>query len=255
MNQEEGKKIRLGIFVTIAIVLMVLAIYFIGSRQYLFSSTFQVSAEFSDVGGLQPGNNVRISGINIGTIKGLEITSDSTVRVDMQIQKNAQQFIKADATATIGNEGLMGNKVINIRAGSEQASTIENKATISAIAPVNVDDIMVNLQATSEHAALITYDIANITAHISEGKGAIGKLLIDSTFAQSLDQTLRNAQSATSGLDENMEAAKDNFLLRGYFNRQEKEKEKAEKEAEKERKKAEKEAEKDDDDKGGFLWW
>ncbi len=256
MKTEEGKKLKLGIFVTVAIALFVIAIYFIGSRQYLFSRTFELSAVFKDVAGLQPGNNVRISGINIGSIEYLEITSDSTVRVDMVIRKNAQQFIKADAMATIGSEGLMGNKVINIVAGSTNESNVENGTVLASITPVSVDEIMNNLSETIDYATIIAYDISELTTGIREGKGAIGKLLVDSTFAKSLDQTMVNAQQATDGLNENMEAAKENFLLRGYFNKKEKEEEKereeARKAAENEQKKKDKAAEKEDK---GFLWW
>ncbi len=260
MKTEEGKKIKLGVFVTLAIVLFVVAIYFIGSRQYLFSRTFELSAVFKDVAGLQAGNNVRISGINIGSIEYLEITSDSTVRVDMVIRKNAQQFIKADALATIGSEGLMGNKVINIVAGSPEKSTVENGAVLATITPVSVDEIMNNLSETIDYATIIAYDISELTTGIRAGRGAIGKLLVDSTFAQTLDQTMVNAQQATDGLNENMEAAKENFLLRGYFNKKEKEEEKEREEA---RKAAEEEQKKRDKEKGkgeekeskGFLWW
>ncbi len=251
MKNEEGSKIKLGLFVTLAVLLFVIAIYFIGSRQYIFTPTISVSAEFKDVAGLQVGNNVRISGINIGSVERLEIITDSTVRVDMVIRKNTQQFIKANARATIGNEGLMGNKVINIIPGTG-SHVIEANAQLQSITPVSVDDIMNNLNKTIDYASIVAYDISELTGGIREGRGAIGKLFVDTTFAQTLDATIKSAESAAEGLNENMEAAKSNFLLRGYFNRKEREEEKARQEAEKKQK------EKDPDQeekKNGFLWW
>jgi phospholipid/cholesterol/gamma-HCH transport system substrate-binding protein len=236
MKKESGNRIRLGIFVSIAIALFIVVIYYIGNRQNLFTKTIHINAIFQDVAGLQAGNNVRFTGINVGTINEIVIITDSTVKVDMVIRKDVQKFIKEDATATIGSEGLMGNKVINLIAGTPEAPMIADGASIRAITPVSLDGIMTSLQITATNAAYITDDIAAVTGGMRTGQGAVGRLLVDSTFAKNLDQTLVNARNATSGLNQNMEAAKENFLLRGYFKKKEKEAEKAKKEEEKQKK-------------------
>jgi phospholipid/cholesterol/gamma-HCH transport system substrate-binding protein len=230
-TKQTGNKIRLGAFVTIALALFIIVIYFIGSGQHLFSRTIHINGTFRDLGGLQVGNNVRFTGINVGTIDAVEIITDSTVKVDMIIEKKVQKFIKKDAAATIGSEGLMGNKVINIIAGSAGSTMIEDGGSVRTITPVSLDDIMKNLELTTINAAIITDDIAALTSNIRSGKGAIGKIFMDPTFANSLNQTLVNAQKAAGGFSENMEAAKSNFLLRGYYKKKEKEAEKAKKEA------------------------
>src|SRR5436190_2005073 len=117
-TKRSPHNIRLGIFVSAGILLFTLVIYFIGSRQNMFTKTINVRGIFKDVSGLQPGNNVRFSGINVGTIDEIVIISDSLVRVDMTVKKTTQKYIKKDAVATIGSEGLMGNKVLNISPGS-----------------------------------------------------------------------------------------------------------------------------------------
>lgn len=233
MKNQTGSRIRLGIFVTVAISLFTIVIYFIGDRQHLFGRTFRINGTFKDLGGLQVGNNVRFTGINVGTIKNVEIITDTTVKVEMIIEKHVQKFVKQDASAAIGNEGLMGNKVINLVAGSPESPMIEDGGTVKGITPVSLDDVMKNLETTSQNAALITGDIAELTWNARTGEGAIGKIFMDSTFAKNLDQTMANAKNATNGLNQNMEAAKHNFLLRGYFKKKEKAAEKAKKENEK----------------------
>lgn len=222
MKDETGNRIRLGVFVSVAIALFILVIYFIGNRQHMFSKTFQVNGTFKDVGGLQVGNNVRFTGINVGTIESIEIVTDSTVKVTMEIEKRVQKFIKQDAIASIGSEGLMGNKVINLVAGTPGRPMIADGGTLKAITPVSIDDIMKNLEVTTENAALITYDIAALTYNIRSGNGAIGKLFMDTAFANELDQTIVNAKNAAGGFSQNMEAFKSNFLLRGYYKKKEK---------------------------------
>ena len=93
-NKIAKNNIRLGIFVTIGMLLLITAIYFIGNRQHLFSRTIRISGLFKDISGLQIGNNVRFSGINIGTIEDIVIVSDSMVRVDMILEQITQKFIK-----------------------------------------------------------------------------------------------------------------------------------------------------------------
>src|SRR4051812_28244697 len=114
MEKETGYRIRLGIFVSIGVALLIVTIYVIGKKQNLFGTTFKVSGIFHNVSGLQVGSNVRFSGISIGTVENIEIITDSTVRVDMILEEKTRKFIKKDAKASIGSEGLMGNKIVNI---------------------------------------------------------------------------------------------------------------------------------------------
>ena len=87
MKQSNSQKFNLGLFVIISILILVVALYFVGNRQNLFGSTFRISAVFNNVSGLQLGNNVRYSGINVGTVKNIVMISDSVICVDMIIEE------------------------------------------------------------------------------------------------------------------------------------------------------------------------
>lgn len=223
---------KLGIFVSISITLFIVGIYFIGSRQQLFSSTFQISGIFRDISGLQVGNNVRFSGINIGIIENIEQITDSTVKVDMVINEDTRKFIKKNAKAIIGSDGLMGNKIILIVPGAPGKKELNNNDTIETAQAVSMDDILIKIKVTADNAASITDDLALIMQSISEGKGTIGKLLMDSTLAHNLNGAIVNIKQGAGGFKDNMDAAGKNVLLRGFFKKKNKEKEK-EKEAEK----------------------
>lgn len=233
MKKNTNNRIRLGVFVSIGVTLFIIGIYFIGSRQHLFSDTFKISGIFKDVSGLQIGNNVRFSGINIGTVSNIEIVTDTTVRVDMIIERHTQKFIKKDAKAIIGSEGLMGNKVLVITPGTSELQPIGDNEFLETTMPVSFDDILANLKVTTDNASLITDDLATIMGGIRSGKGTIGKLFMDSSFAMNVDQTIVNLKRSSKGLDENMEAAKHNILFKGYFNKKEKEAQRKERDAQK----------------------
>lgn len=240
MKKNTGNKIGLGIFVSAGIALFIAGIYFIGDRQQMFSKTFTIRAIFKDVSGLQVGNNVRFAGIVVGTVDNIEIMSDTTVRVDMIIEEGPRKFIRKDSKAIIGTDGLMGSKIVTISVGSQNRKVIENDDYILSAIPVSVDDILKQLNKTAENAATITDDLAVIMNNIRSGKGTVGKLFMDTAFADNVDQTLVNLKKGTGGFEQNMEAAKSNILLRGFFKKKKTEDEKKEEEKQVEKAKQEK---------------
>lgn len=221
MQNSSGNKIKLGIFVSAGIALFIIGIYLIGEKQQLFNKTFQVSGIFHDIGGLQAGNNVRFSGINVGIVDAIEQVTDSTVRVYMNIDNKSKKFIKKDAKAIIGSDGLMGNKIVVITPGAGASKEIEDHDVIATQKPITMDDILAKIKVTSDNAADITTDLATVMRNIKQGKGTIGKLFIDTSMARNIDQTIVNIKQGTGGLKQTMEAANHNFLLRGYFKRKE----------------------------------
>lgn len=215
MKKNSANKIKLGIFVSLGLVVLILAIYFIGAKQLLFTSTFRLTAVFEDVGGLQPGNNVRLSGINIGTIESIGLVSDTTVIVDIVIDESSRKFIKKDAIATIGAEGLIGNKVLVINPGTGGKKSIENNDRIQTAKPIDIDDIMVSLKTTIDNTALITGDLAKISTNIESGKGTIGRLMMDPTWRENIQSTIINLKDGSEKFVVFMDKSRqiDNILL------------------------------------------
>src|SRR5688572_29999010 len=114
MEKTDSEKIKLGIFVITGLTIFILVVYFVGNKQKMFGRTDHITAVFSNVNGLQLGNNVRYAGINIGTVRGIEMINDTTINVDLIIDKSMFSHIKKDALASIGSDGLVGSMVINI---------------------------------------------------------------------------------------------------------------------------------------------
>lgn len=231
-NHTPKFKTRLGIFIAGGVAIFVIAIFIIGKQQNLFNPVFKVTASFLNVSGLQVGNNIRFSGINVGIVDNIHIINDSTVQVDMLIRKNVQEFIKEDSEAAIGSEGIIGDRLVIITQGSFDAPVIKDGQQISSVEPVETDAIIAGMNVSVINAAIITSELAEIMVKINGGSGTIGRLLQDSTIAENINMTILNLRKSTKGLDENMNAAKDNFLLRGYFKKKEKAAEKKKEEAE-----------------------
>lgn len=220
-------KVRLGMFVAGGFVIFAIAIFLIGRQKNLFNPVFNVTTTFYNVSGLQVGNNVRFSGIDVGTVDHIKIINDSTVQVNMIVQKDVQQFIKTDCQAVIGSEGIIGDRVLIITQGSTEAEMVKDGQYLSSVEPVETDAIMRSLSVTAGNAEIVTDQLAEIMININHGEGTLGRLIQDTTIAENINKTIINLKKSSKGLDQNMEAAKSNFLLRGFFKKKAREAAKA----------------------------
>ncbi len=207
-NHTPGFKTRLGLFIAGGLTLFIVAIFFIGKQQNLFNPVFKVTANFYNVSGLQVGNNIRFSGINVGIVDNIKIINDSTVKVDMLIRKDVQQFIKADSEAGIASEGIIGERVLIITQGSNDAPIAKDGQHILSKEPVETDDIIISLQTSAVNAEVVTRQLAEIMININSGQGALGRLIRDSTFAENVNQTIANFKKSSEGFDETIDVTK-----------------------------------------------
>ena len=212
-------KIRLGLFVAGGIGLFILAIFIIGKQKNLFNPVYKLTSTFYNVSGLQVGNNIRFSGINVGTVDNIHLLNDSTVKVDMLIRQDVKQFIKSDCIVFIGSEGLIGDRLLVIAQGNYNAPVAKEGEMLSSVEPVETDAIMASLEVTAGNAEIISGELAEIMTKINSGRGTLGALIQDSSIAANLNQTMINLKRGSKGLNENMEAAKQNVLLRGFYNK------------------------------------
>jgi phospholipid/cholesterol/gamma-HCH transport system substrate-binding protein len=197
MKDTPSQKYKLGIFVIVSTIILVVALYFIGSKQNLFGKNFKIHAIFKDVNGLQPGNNVRFSGINVGTVKKIEMLNDTTIRVDMIIEDKMRQHLKKNAQAVVKTDGLVGSMTISIIPVPGNADFITPGDTIVAMEKITMDQMMATLATTNENVGILVKDILKIVENIEDGKGTIGMILNDEEFSTGIKHIVTNVQKAT----------------------------------------------------------
>ena len=126
-TQTQKFKVRLGLFIAGGLAIFVLAVFIIGKQKNLFNPVIKLTTSFHNVSGLQVGNNIRFSGITIGTVDKISIINATTVSVEMLIRKETQKFIKADSEVAIGSEGLIGDRLLVISQGSPESPIVKEK--------------------------------------------------------------------------------------------------------------------------------
>lgn len=189
MKETTTQKFRLGILTILGSLVFIAAIYFIGNKQTLFGRTAVIYAVFNNVNGLQRGNNIRYSGIDAGTVRRIEMVNDTTIRVEMTIERKILKHIKKDAVATISSDGLVGSMVINIIPGTGN-QRVTDGSVIKSYSRIRTEDILKTLNVTNENAALLTADLLKITNKIEKGKGSIGMLLNDTAMASDMKKMI-----------------------------------------------------------------
>lgn len=201
MGISRSKYIKLGIFIITGLFLFVFALFYIGSKENLFTNTFNVYAVFSNVSGLTQGNSVQYAGINVGTVESIEILSVDEVRVNMNLVSDVQKFIKKDSKATISSDGLVGSKIVSITPGKVNSVMIEHGDSIHSVNPVSMGDIINNLNESSKEAEVIAKELTEIMSKINNGEGTLGKLVNNSSMYDNLDSLLNSFAGSTAQIN------------------------------------------------------
>lgn len=206
MEKSTSKKVSVGIFVVLGTILLVTALYFVGKKQHLFSKNIQLNAVFSDVSGLQLGNNVRYSGVDVGNVSKIVMMAEGKITVEMLVDEKAAKFIKQDAIASIASDGLVGSMVVNIIPGEDKAAKVVNSGDrLQVKMKITIDEILETFSKTNQSAALITSDLSKITQKVVDGKGTLGAILSDSLLENDLRKSIagmkKTAEGATKAMD------------------------------------------------------
>jgi phospholipid/cholesterol/gamma-HCH transport system substrate-binding protein len=224
---------RLGAFIIATLAILVAGIFIIGDRQYLFSSTYKLKTQFSTVVGLDEGAEVRVGGVHSGSVRRIELPKKPTdkITVVMDLQRSTHDIVKQDSVAAIQTEGLLGNEYVSVSFGSAQGLNVRDGDMIASQPPLVIADLIAKTDAILDsskeainNTTVATANLKSITAKIDDGQGTIGALINDKKMYTELDQTtvgmrdtVVHAQAGIADFQENMEALKQNFLLRGYF--------------------------------------
>jgi phospholipid/cholesterol/gamma-HCH transport system substrate-binding protein len=224
---------RLGAFIVATLAILVVGVFIIGGKQYMFTSTYRLKTEFASVVGLDTGAEVRVGGVHSGTVRSVQLPAKPSdkITVWMDLDRSSKNIIRKDSVASIQTEGLLGNEYIAISFGSAGSADVSSGDTIASVPPLviadlikKMDGILDSSQQALGNVTAATASIKSISAKVDDGEGTVGALVNDKKIYTQLDETtagLRDtvvkAQAGVTDFQEVMEATKKNFLVRGYF--------------------------------------
>ena len=200
MSTQNANNVRLGIFVLAGLTVLILSMYMIGKSQNLFGANFTLKARFKSASGLTSGNNVRFSGIDAGTVKTISIINDTTIEIALVINKKLQSFIAKNALAEIGNEGLMGNKVVNITPTDAPAPPVEDGDMLQSKQEVNTGTMLETFSRTNDNVEVISGDLKVALRRLNNSK-PLWQLLEDTGLSRDISATLSNFRKSSASFN------------------------------------------------------
>lgn len=194
-NTTEVSNMKLGILVISGSLFLIFSLYMIGRNQNIFGSSIPVLAQIDNVNGLVPGNNVRFKGLEVGTVKSIEMENDSTIMITMLIHKSMQSHIKKNALITINTDGLMGNKLVQIHPQPGDAAIIEEGDILNSLKQIGTDEMLEKLNSTGQYLELTLINLAEITERLNKSE-AVWEILADPELALDLRGAVKELHSA-----------------------------------------------------------
>lgn len=161
-----------GAFVIGGLVLFAAGLFLIGDRRMLFTDTFRVYAEFRQVAALDIGAKVRVAGVDAGEVEEIRVPAGPSgrFRVRMRVRSDLRPLIRVDSIALIQNDGLVGNKFVQIQTGSDAAPSVADNGTIQSREPFDIADLMV---AMSDTLATVNRMLVQVKSGVDEALGAV----------------------------------------------------------------------------------
>jgi len=223
----------LGAFIAVTLAVLVAGVFIIGSKQYLFQSTYTLRAEFDNVAGLAEGADVQVGGVHSGTVTAILLPKKpgEKVSVVMELARSTHEIIKQDSVASIETQGLLGSQYMAVSFGSAGQGDVKNGEVIQSEPPLEMSDLLKKTSGILDSSQQAIRNVTEATAHLNDisakidsGQGSVGALVNDNQLYKNLehttttlDATMVQAQAGVTDFRDNMEALKHNFLLRGYF--------------------------------------
>ena len=201
MAKDTLNNVKLGLFISVALVIVIISLYLIGRNQNFFGSNFYVRARFANINGLITGNNVRFSGIQVGVVDKIKVIDDTTVEVVLVIDKNMQPYIHQNSIAAIGNDGLMGNKVINITPNKLSSPVIAEGGLLYTRKAPYTDEMMEKLSSTNNNVEVLSFKLVNTVDQLNNSK-ALWRILNDTTIPVNLKVSINNIKEASVKINE-----------------------------------------------------
>lgn len=193
-----------GAFVIGGILLFAVGLFLIGDRRMLFSHTFEVYAEFAGISGLQNGAKVRVAGMDAGEVEEIHVPGGPSgkFRVKMRVREDLHQVLRLDSVASIQNDGLVGNKFVQIESGSDQAQVVPDKGTVQSREPFDLADLLAKMNDTID---TVNTTIVGVKGELDEALSAIGTTVQDAQdLMNEVGQDARSIMASTKRVSDNL---------------------------------------------------
>ena len=203
---QKNRLAAVGAFLVLGLLLFALGLFFIGDRRMLFTDTFEVYAEFSRIAGLQNGAIVRVAGMNAGEVDAIHLPASpsASFRVRLRVREDLRQLVRLDSVASIQNDGLVGNKFVQVESGTDASPPVPDGGTIQSREPFDLADLF---QRVNETIDLVTNIIVDIKGGVDEALTAVSAMAVEAQgLMDDISSEVRAVTTASTKVAEDVRA-------------------------------------------------
>ena len=202
-KQLMWSKLKVGLVVTLALLVLLFTVFLAGSIEDLFSPKITLHAQIEDVRGLRKGAPVWISGIEVGSVKQIRLSGEYGTIVTLSVNKTTLKYIKKDSLASILTMGLLGDKYVELSAGSARAEPVRPGDMIKGASQIDLKNVMEIGTTSIQKMTDFLTKMDRLVTKIEKGEGTISKFISDPSLydnlresTKALSSTLREIKNA-----------------------------------------------------------
>lgn len=214
-----NRNLRLGIFIIAGALILLLALFAIGDRTFLFSNTIRVKTRYSRVAGLQSGASVQYQGINVGRVSDVALPTapGEPIVVTLSIAERASHLIRTTTQAQIKSDGLVGEQIVVLVASPDAGEEINENDFLVGVDPFDLFEISDKALASVRGFEQVARSFEQIMLDIQTGQGTLGKIVYDPALYEEMVATANETRRAMNSLAVSGEATAE--LLVGVVER------------------------------------
>jgi phospholipid/cholesterol/gamma-HCH transport system substrate-binding protein len=199
------REVKVGLLIAFAAFVLVLAVFLIGDQEGVWKSRYHLKIKYDDVYGLLPGSPVRLAGLRVGTVRGIDFsdTEAGTIIVTLSVEESVRNLIRGDSKALIGTLGLLGDKTIEITAGTMAQPPLADNEFITAGRSSSIEAIISQGGEAVENIKEAARHTKEIIEKINNGIGSLGLFVNDPNVYFDLDRLLLQTEAIVKALDSN----------------------------------------------------
>lgn len=198
-SELSWRQLRVGVMVAVAIVVLVVGIFFISGRVGFFQSRYKLQAYFPEVEGLTEGAAVQLAGVPVGNVSWIRLSPyrdpNRAVAVTLKIDRRFAEDIRADSVASISTFGLLGQSFVDITRGSQSQPAVPPDGEVRTLQTADMKQIVQNANDVLQNLTGLSSKLTQVTSQITDGKGTVGKLIYDPSLYNRLDATVAEMQA------------------------------------------------------------
>jgi phospholipid/cholesterol/gamma-HCH transport system substrate-binding protein len=160
-----------GIFVVASLIALLIMVLIVAKQEGLFVDYVQYRAVFKNVSGLKPGSEVRLAGVQVGTVKDSAVGADGRITVTFEVMEKYRNQIREDSRASIGYIGLLGDRSLDLTAGSPDKPAVPPQGSVIAVEPLDITEMLTRATPYIETIQKILTNLASITDQLVDPKG------------------------------------------------------------------------------------